>query len=248
MIAIPIIAGLAPSFIWLLYFLRKDRHPEPNRMILKIFGIGMMVTVAAAFIEFYIEKSADIGMQMVQSNAFLSSMYPAIYSFLFLFIILASAFVEEFAKYLVVKEAVINDPAFDEPVDAMLYMIIAALGFAAVENMLILLSLHNFFDERTLYIIGFRFIGATFLHALCSALIGYFLASSLCEKKKKVMFLSVGLTLGALLHGAYNFSIIKAGENPNYIFLTITILVYLAFFVSLGFTKIKAKASTCKIN
>lgn len=244
---LPIIFGLAPSFVWLLFYLRKDKHPEPNRMVLKIFGMGMMITVAAAFVEFYIEKTADIGMTIAQNSPLLSSIYPAIYSFSFIFIIMASAFVEEFGKYLVVKEAVLNDPAYDEPVDAMLYMVIVALGFAAVENILILLSLSNFFDEKTMYIIGFRFLGATFLHALCSATVGYYLALSIFEKNKRSLLLLLGLTLGTLLHGAYNLSIIKAGENPNYIFFTATILIYLALFVSVSFRKIKLKASTCKI-
>ena len=247
LIIIPIVAGLAPSFIWLLYFLRKDNHPEPNRMILKIFGVGMMITVAAAFIEFYVEETATIGMEFAKNISFLSSIYPALSGFSFIFIILASAFVEEFGKYLIVKEAVLSHPAFDEPVDTMIYMIVAALGFAAVENMLILLSLREFFHETTMYIIGFRFIGATFLHALCSATVGYFLALSLCEKNKKILLVLTGLTSATLLHGIYNFSIMKAGDNPNYIFLTVGILVYLAFFVSLSFKKIKARASTCKI-
>lgn len=247
MIVIPIIAGLAPSFIWLLFFLRKDSHPEPNKMILKIFSIGMIITVAAAFIEFYVEETTDIGMEIAKNNAFLSSIYPILYNFSFIFIILASAFIEEFTKYLVVKEVVLSDPAFDEPIDAMLYMIITALGFAAVENMLILLSLKNFFNETTMYIIGFRFLGATFLHALCSATVGYFLALSLYEKKKKSILILVGLTIATLLHGVYNFSIMKADANPNYIFLTTAILIYLAFFVSLSFKKIKMRASTCKI-
>lgn len=247
MIFFPIIIGLAPSFIWLLFFLRKDNQPEPNKMILKIFGVGMMITVAAAFIEFFIEETTSIGMKIAEGAAFLSSIYPILLSFSFIFVILASAFVEEFIKYLVVKEAVLSDPAFDEPVDAMLYLIITALGFAAVENMLILLSLKDFFHETTIYIIGFRFLGATFLHALCSATVGYFLALSLFEKKKKLIMLLTGLTAATLLHGIYNFSIMKAGDNINYIFLTVGVLVYLAFFVSLSFKKIKMKASTCKV-
>lgn len=245
MIAIPIIAGLAPSFVWLLIFLKKDRHPEPNRMILKVFGIGMLVTVTVAFIEFYIEGTAD----------FLSSMYPLLNNFFLLFVILASAFAEEFAKYLVVKEAVLSDPAFDEPIDAMLYMIIVGLGFAAVENMLILMSLPVFFSEATAYIIGFRFLGATFLHALCSAIVGYYLALSICEKKKKSLLVMQGITIATLLHGLYNFSIMKMvgdenftilAKNTDYIFLTIGTLVFLALFAYLKFEKIKTKASVCK--
>lgn len=244
MISIPIIAGLAPSFIWLLFFLRKDHHPEPNRMILKIFVIGMAITIVAAFIEFYVEKIMDIAMETAKAIAFTPS---ALYSFLFISVILISAFIEEFIKYLVVKEAVLKNPEFDEPVDAMLYMIIVALGFAAVENMMILMSLGNFFDQSTIYIIAFRFIGATFLHALCSATIGYFLAMSIFESKRKLSLLLIGISMASLLHGIYNFSIIKAEDNPNYIFLTISVLIFLALFVSLSFKKIRAKASICKI-
>ncbi len=43
--------GLAPSIIWLLFFLRKDHHPESNSMVLRIFFWGMLATIPAALIE-----------------------------------------------------------------------------------------------------------------------------------------------------------------------------------------------------
>ena len=46
-----IILGLAPGIIWLLFYLRKDSHPESNRMIIKIFFYGMMITLLAALSE-----------------------------------------------------------------------------------------------------------------------------------------------------------------------------------------------------
>ena len=48
---------------------------------------------------------------------------------------------EEVAKYLIIKIRILRDPEFDEPIDAMIYMIIAGLGFAALENILVLFVL-----------------------------------------------------------------------------------------------------------
>ena len=107
--------GLAPSIIWLLFYLRKDAHPESGKMILRIFFWGMVITLIAAFVEIGIEKALDAGktfanLSEAQSGLFLPSLYSLLYGFL------GIALVEEFLKYLVVKEKVLNNPEFDEPV------------------------------------------------------------------------------------------------------------------------------------
>ena len=43
--------GFAPSIVWLVFYLRKDAHPESNRMILKVFFWGMMSALAAIILE-----------------------------------------------------------------------------------------------------------------------------------------------------------------------------------------------------
>ena len=55
---------------------------------------------------------------------------PTILS-LFLRVFIAISFKEEFLKYWVVKKKVLDNPEFEEPVDVILYMIIAAWGCAA---------------------------------------------------------------------------------------------------------------------
>ena len=160
------------------------------------------------------------------------------------------ALTEEIFKYLVVKVKVLNHPEFDEPVDAMLYMIIAALGFGAVENILILSPISGgslqfqFFE--TLTISAFRFIGATFLHALSSATLGYFLALSFLKTGKRLKLLTFGFMAAIILHGFYNFSIMEIEGNLRFV-LPVIILISLAIFVSLGFKRLKKLASVCKI-
>ena len=50
-----IIFALAPSLIWLLFFLKKDAHPESKRMILKIFFYGILIALPAIFIERFLK-------------------------------------------------------------------------------------------------------------------------------------------------------------------------------------------------
>lgn len=257
-----IVLGLAPSIIWLLFFLRKDVHPESSRMIILVFLLGMAIVPLVAIAEcipigFHPESGAI--------KCFLPSFFK---DFLplgsFLYIFLGVAAIEEIAKFLVIKIKVLKSSELDEPLDIPLYMIIAALGFAAVENILVL-----FFPAKPLLIkeasiiIAFRFVGATFLHALASGTLGYFLARSFFTPKQKRKLLFTGFALAIILHGLFNFSIIKIGENmmvkngqiilanPQVfyfaLFALIATLVGLAIFVTFGFRNLKKLASICKI-
>ena len=218
--------GLLPSIIWLLFYLRKDVHPESNQAILKIFFYGMLVAFAAIFLE--------IGFKKISSN-------------LLLYIFIGGALIEESLKYLVVKFKVLRSSELDEPVDIMLYMIIAGLGFAALENILILINYHPFLElPKTLEIITLRFLTATFLHALCSGVVGYFLAISFFNIKNQKKLLLTGLGIAIILHGLYNLSIIKIDGWEKFI-LPIIILVGTASFVSISFKKLKRLKSICII-
>ncbi len=239
-----IILAFLPSIIWLLFYLREDAHPESNQMILKIFFYGMLAAIPAALIELGIfevfNKLSPLISKWVGIN--LSSILITILS-----IFIGVALIEEIIKYLVIKEKVLNNPEFDEPLDAMLYMIIAALGFAALENVLILFPLGSaFLIGEALALISLRFVGATFLHALCSGLVGYFLGLCFFETKRREKLILIGLGIAIVLHGLYNFSIIVMKEEVRLI-IPIIILIGLAIVISLGFKKLKKMASVCKI-
>jgi len=118
--------GFLPSIIWLLFYLQKDVHPESNKQILKVFFYGIIagfcaILVEAMFKEVLLPKSI-------------------------LYIFIGGAFVEEYLKYLVIKFEILKNSELDEPFDIMLYMIISALGFAALENILILIGYHPFLE------------------------------------------------------------------------------------------------------
>jgi len=232
--------GILPSVIWLLFFLREDAHPEPNRVIIKVFCYGILSAFLAAIFEFSL---SDISTRL-NLMVFLS---PLAFSILNTFI--GVSLIEEYFKYIVVKKKAISAPEFDEPTDAMLYMIIAGLGFAALENILVLLpsAINPYVSiSDTLSLILFRFLGATFLHALASGIIGFFIALSFFNKKHKIKLLVIGLFTATFLHGMYNFSIMELATEFKIIVPTI-ILGGLGIIVLLAFGKLRAIASVCKI-
>ncbi len=235
-----IIFGILPSLTWLFYYLRKDAHPEPKAMILKVFLWGALITLPVFF--------AQIGLKTILDKMALPYLAS---SLLYWFVVIS--FTEEFFKYLIVRAKIANNPAIDEPLDTMLYMVIAALGFAALENILYLFvpSGQMSFSEvvnRTIIVSFIRFIGATFLHTLCSGLLGYFFALSMGKIQTGVRYryIVLGLALAVGLHGLYDFSIMTI-SGPLKVIMPITILVMLATFVFWAFDRLKKAKGLCII-
>lgn len=213
--------GFLPSIIWLLFYLRKDVHPESNKQILTVFFYGMIIAFCAIIIEMMFKEILS----------------PK--SVLYIFI--GGAFVEEYLKYLVIKFEILKNPELDEPFDIMLYMIISALGFAALENILILCKYHPFLElSETLNITTWRFLTGTFLHTLSSGILGYFLALSFLNLRNQKKLFLTGLFLASTLHGFYNLFIIRGSE-----WILILILPITALFVLICCKKLKKIKGIC---
>jgi RsiW-degrading membrane proteinase PrsW (M82 family) len=148
------------------------------------------------------------------------------------------AFVEEFLKFLVVREVVFESKELDEPVDCIIYMIISGLGFAATENLLWLFPLKSEVLGKLIPVSFLRFVSATFLHALSSGTLGFFIGLSFFRKRERLKLISFGLLLATLLHGVYNFSIIEAGKKVGPLPSMILILIS-AYFVAIFFKRLK---------
>ncbi len=214
-------------------------------MIIKVFLWGAWMTLPALFVQ--LGLSHLLGKMNVGAVA---------WNLIYWFIIIA--FSEEFFKFLAVRAKVFQSQHLDEPLDIMLYMVVAALGFAAVENVLYLfpvdqagyITTQMSFNDlmfRASFLTLIRFLGATFLHTLCSAVVGYFLAFSFYYPKRRIMYTVLGLLTATGLHGLYNFSIIVLQGYIKAI-IPIIIIFALGFIVSLGFDKLKKMKGICKIN
>ncbi len=202
---ISLLGGVLPALFWLWFWLKEDRvHPEPKKKIAIVFLLGAISVFLVIPIERFIFD-------------FLGSISP-------LTIILWAA-TEEFFKFLAAFLGALISKANDEPIDAVIYMITAALGFSAIENSLFLSNLiySNLFIE-SLMNGNSRFIGATVLHIASSSSIGVMIGLSFYKKVKiKKIFLFTGLLVSVILHTIFNLLIINI-KTPIF-------LVFSAFWV-----------------
>ncbi|MFC1700695.1 PrsW family intramembrane metalloprotease [Patescibacteria group bacterium] len=245
-----IILGFIPGFFWLLFYLKKDKNPEPKLMILKIFIWGILIAPLIVIIEIFL-----VWILMPSSNP-ISILFGQYKTGILRTILIATfipAITEEYFKYAVVKIKIIKHSVFDEPTDAMIYCIVSGLGFATIENLLALFNFPNASFREILGIISFRFLGATLLHALASATVGYWLAMSLLHLKERKKLIIKGLVLAMIFHGCYNYLIslistkIPLAQQYPIIILIAILLIGISFYVSDGFEKLKKQQSICKI-
>lgn len=211
------ILGIAilPSLIWLFFYLKEDLHPEPKYWIFVIFLLGVSVAPLVVFFETILVNffTLTLGLTALKIG---------------ILIVVVAPLVEEVAKYAVVHLALNRNLVFDEPVDSMIYLIVSALGFAAIENILATFSIIQLGPEgfiqkeylfKTIDLASLRFFSAVALHALASGIVGYFFAKYYFSETKKAHYIFQGLGLAILLHGLYNFLIMLKEDWSGAIFL-----------------------------
>ena len=204
--------GVLPALAWLWFWMREDkRSPEPRRVIALAFLVGM-VTVGVV-----------IPIQQAVAT-FLASTTM---------VFIAWSIIEEVMKYAAARVTVLRSRENNEPIDSVIYMVTVALGFAAAENALFLLSpLAGETFTQSLMTGNLRFVGAMLLHVLSSAVIGVFLALAFYKsKRQKLLFALLGVILAALLHSLFNFLILNTAEEHllrTFLYVWIGLIVLLA--------------------
>lgn len=230
-IALLVILGFAPSLIWLGFYIKKDFHPEPKYLISKTFLMGIIMAPLAVIAQWIFR---DIALSVAPSYNIQSSI-P---------FFLWAALIEEVVKFLVVKFVVLHDSEFDEPLDAMIYMVSAGLGFAAVENVLILFQAIPSGTDAAIQIWLLRFIGATLLHAVASATVGYFLALSWFYNRHNGKLIVGGIALATIFHLTFNVILLSSpGKQEGFLFSTV-FLIFIAVIISGLFAKLKKRELT----
>lgn len=198
------LGGVVPAFIWLFFWLLEDRiHPEPKRFIFYSFIAGMFAVLVALPLERF-----TLGFLTMNSFS----------------LFLSWATIEELLKFGAAYFVALRCAVYDEPLDAVIYLVTAALGFSALENALFLWTpLQEGQLMRALVTEDLRFMGAALLHTLASATVGISLALSFympAEARKR--YALIGVVLAVLLHTSFNFFILRLGNTSTFwIFLCI---------------------------
>jgi len=204
--------GVLPALAWLWFWLREDsRHPEPRRLIALAFAAGMICVAVAVPIE--------------------KAVQPLFTSMTVIFSVWST--IEEVLKYLFAYATVLRNKENDEPIDPVIYMVTTALGFAAAENTLFLLSPIAGTTPMQIIMTGnLRFVGATLLHVISSAAIGVCLGITFYKKKYIRRWAAIiGVILASLLHASFNFFILQAPEDTllrTFSFVWVGVIVLLA--------------------
>ena len=193
------------ALLWLRWFRKKDKYEkEPERLIFLAFFAGALATVPSVLLE-SLFRLHDQGSTVVLPNLFLSFLWVGI--------------VEEFFKYLAVRVTVYRSKEFNEVMDGMVYMVSAALGFAATENVGYMLGFG--------YAVGFsRAILSYLAHISFSAILGYYMGRAKIEGRKNLIW--VGFALAIFLHWLYD-AFLVAGTLESFggfFLLGIMVLVF----------------------
>lgn len=192
-----LLGGILPALVWLLFWLREDRkNPEPDGLILRTFFFGMI----AVIIVLPFQKAIDL--------AFPGPEWIIVPIILW-------AILEEIFKFVSGYFSGLHSVEDNEPIDPIIYMITAALGFVALENTLFILG--PLLDQdipQSILTGNLRFIGASLLHVITSGFIGVMLAFSFYKSlARKIGAFFIGLSGAIIIHIAFNLLIVSYGES-----------------------------------
>ncbi len=242
------ILAFLPPILWLLFYFREDRHPEPKLYLFFTFLGGMAAAFFSVLPECFFAN-------LIGAGSCTGGIEYAASPFI---IFLGIALIEEYMKYLPVRLFILKHSVFSEPEDAMIYMMTAAMGFAALENALFIAPF--FFDvaEGALLTLPLssasllsgldvatnRFLGANFLHVLTSGIVGYFIARGWCLTRRHYMTFA-GIIVATVLHAAFNYLILVREVIPEGTLYLIVLLSTMAVMVFVEFSRLRRASNTC---
>lgn len=213
MIALSLGIGLLPGLLWLMFYLHEDGKAEPVFTVARVFVGGAVAAFAGLAIQLALKGALSGDNVGVATSG---------HTFLF-------AAVEEIAKFVAAFLAVRYSKALDEPVDALFYPVVAALGFASVENISVAHVLVSGGSVAGAFeVVTLRFVGATLVHSVASATAGLLWGISLMRYGNSILAIA-GLLIASALHGTFNVLILSYG-NTVYTFAFLVGAVMLVLF------------------
>jgi RsiW-degrading membrane proteinase PrsW (M82 family) len=190
-----VVLAAVPGLLWLGYFYTQDRHePEPKHFVFGVYLLG--VFLAGPVSDFLVGQV--VPPQTVQAHSF--NPFGAdrlIYAFLLV------GLAQELCKYAVVRYTMYTSPEFDEPLDGIVYMTAAGIGFATYQNYQFLKGVQG---EVFLSTGAATAVVTTLAHACFAGVLGYTLGRAKFATPtafKRSITLLVGLLCAAALNGQF---------------------------------------------
>lgn len=213
-LALAFAGGIIPALLWLWFWLKEEsKRIEPKGILIIVFILGMVAVICVLPAEKFIQEH-------VASDVWR---------------LVGWAGMEEIIKYLAVMVILFRVNYIDEPVEWPIYLITAAVGFAALENSLFLVKPLSTGATVVGLLTGqLRFLGSTLLHTVSSGILGISLGLAFHLRGfKRHWHIAVGFALAIALHSVFNFFIIRNSGNDFlkvFAFLwVVTVVVMLLF-------------------
>jgi RsiW-degrading membrane proteinase PrsW (M82 family) len=130
------------------------------------------------------------------------------------------AIIEEAVKFACAWFIALKNPrVYDFPIDSFIYMVSVALGFAAMENTLFLLTpLFKGHIIESIMTGTARFMGASLLHVAASGVFSIFVGYSFYKGKLgRLSWAFIGLLAAGLIHTIFNYIIVISDEQNMFI-------------------------------
>lgn len=178
--------AVVPSAVLLWLFVSSDKYPEPAGALVSSFLLGVLIVLGIYLLYPFLSLvasglPADNPYLVGASHAFLMAALP-----------------EEALKLIILRRYCVNHPAFDEPMDGIVYGVTVSLGFATAENLLYVL------DGGMHVAVGRAFLAVP-CHALVGAVMGYHVGLAAFSRGERGGLYVKALLLSILFHGLYDF-------------------------------------------
>ena len=219
-----LLAALLPAGILLVRVYQLDKiEKEPPRLLLKMVLFGALGGALAALAEILL-------LRFLSSRLQTDSIW---FSLLKNFAVVA--LIEEFCKRLPIRVIAWKDPAFDYRFDAVVYCVFSALGFAALENAIIVagLGIGAALSRAMLSVPG---------HFFFAVYMGIYLGEAKAAEREGEGFLAdrylaASLAVPVLLHGFWDFSL--SSDKPV---MTVVFYLFVLFFFILASLQLREAA------
>lgn len=177
--------AVAPGLFLLIIFYFVDKEREPMALIFATFFAGVAASIPVAILEI---------LAKALFTPFSQTVHPQVLQVSYMFLVVAP--VEEVLKFGAVMAVVFVSREFNEWYDGILYAMVAALGFATLENIFYVLS-----QGVTVGLL--RFFLSVPAHALFGGIMGFFLSGAKFSKRR-ALWLSGALLIPMLFHSLFN--------------------------------------------
>lgn len=219
-LVINLIIAIVPTIVLCLYVYKMDViEKEPTNMLLRLFFLGILITVPVAFIE--------------QSVLSFTGLEESDYLNCFIISFFVVALVEELFKYVILYLGTWNNRHFNHIYDAIVYAVFISLGFATLENILYVVES---ISVNSFQVGLMRAIISVPAHAFYAVSSGYYLGlaklnHSIGYKRNERIYKFLSILIPILLHGIFDFFLLTGNQLHIALFYGfVAILYFVSYF------------------